>query len=218
MHLTYKTALLAVLTLPIIQAGSIDFELGGPCTFLQASPLSNEYQSLGVTFAAPAGSPGGAILNQCAGFGVTPHSGSNYLAFSREGLYADNTVPYPFELILFNNPVFNLSLYVAGLEANSTYTFDARDKSGASMPSLTVTSASAQWTQVVLPMPNIVWVGLTSPANALLVDDLSWIEAASTAPNPVPEPATISLTAAALALLAIRGRRKSAYLQARYRA
>ena len=206
MHLTYKTALLAALTLPIIHAGSIDFELGGPCTFQQASPLRNEYQSLGVTFAAPAGSPGGAILNQCAGFGVSPHSGANYLAFSRDGLYSDNSVPFPFELMLFNNPVFNLSLYVAGIEASSTYTFDARDKFGASMPSLTVTSASGQWTQVVLPMPNIVWVGLTSPSLALLVDDISWIEAASTAPNPVPEPATLSLTAVALALIVLRRR------------
>ncbi len=218
MRSTYKAALLAALTLPIIHAGSIDFEIGGPCTFQQAAPLRNEYQASGVTFDAPGGTPGGAILNQCAGFGVAPHSGANYLTFSRDGLYPDNTVPVPLQLILFTNPVFNVSLYVAGIDDNSTYTFNGRNKSGVDMAPLTVTSASGQWTQVIFPTPNLVWISLTSPASALLIDDLSWIEAATTAPNPVPEPATLSLTAAALALLAIRGRRKSGYLQARYRA
>lgn len=142
MRLTYKAALLAALTLPVIRAGAIDFEIGGPCIFLQATPLSTEYQASGVTFAAPGGTPGGAILNQCAGFGVTPHSGANYLAHSREAAYPDNTIPICFQIIQFTNRVFNVSLYVAGLEASSTYTFNGCDKLGLDMTPVTVTSSS----------------------------------------------------------------------------
>ena len=44
--------------------------------------LTGEYDSLGVTFAGPGGFDGGAILDECSGFGISGYSPPNFLAFN----------------------------------------------------------------------------------------------------------------------------------------
>src|ERR1041385_7755305 len=67
---------------------NFDFDPAGnpvaaPATFERTMPLTELYAPLGVHFAGPSADFGGAILNMGAGFGISPFSGTNVLAFNR---------------------------------------------------------------------------------------------------------------------------------------
>jgi hypothetical protein len=83
----------------------IDFdESPQPCAFMNAQALRDEYEDLGVVFSGDGPDDGGAVLDECGGFGVTGHSSPNFLAFNCDTELSDDGIPCPPEIIEFATP------------------------------------------------------------------------------------------------------------------
>ena len=84
----------------------IDFDdATQPCSFSSATRLTTAYSALGITFQGPGGNDGGAILDECGGFGVSGHSSPNFLAFNPPLTMNDGGNPTAPETLLFSSPV-----------------------------------------------------------------------------------------------------------------
>jgi hypothetical protein len=93
----------------------IDFDdVSAPCTFVDTVRLTELYASLGVHFLGPGGKDGGAIVNKCGNFGVSPVSGDNFLAFNRTSNLSDGGTPKDPETIVFDSLMAEVSIYAAG--------------------------------------------------------------------------------------------------------
>ncbi|MBN1901110.1 hypothetical protein JW926_07280 [Candidatus Sumerlaeota bacterium] len=89
----------------------IDFDdVSAPCTFSSTIHLTNEYETRGVIFEGPWGKNGGAILNECGGFGVSGHSSPNFLAFNSNSTLSDAGKPQDPETIHFLFPVLYVQI------------------------------------------------------------------------------------------------------------
>ena len=118
--------LLALAASPATGQTLIDFELGGPCTFAGAQPLTSEYSTLGVTFSGPAPGSGGAALDDCGGFGVNARSGTNFLAFNPGSMLATGQPPAGPETITFSGVATSASIWGAGgLGSGATFEMEA---------------------------------------------------------------------------------------------
>ena len=93
---------------------TINFDdLGAPCALSLATRLTVQYAARGVVFEGAGGSDGGAVLDQCAGFGVSGISGSNFLAFNPGAVLADGGIAQAPEELRFTTPVSSVQISVA---------------------------------------------------------------------------------------------------------
>ena len=206
MKILSLVAMCGLVLLPAAFAGSIDFEKGGPPLFAGTTALTNAYAGLGVTFSGPGGNDGGAILDQSSGFGVNAHSGTDFLAFNTDSMLSDGGVPRGPETILFGAPVSNVGLWVGGEPSGSTYTLEAFDASNNSLGSAIVMPSSGQWSQLSIDTTNISRLVLSFDRSYAVVDDLTW----NGNESGVPEPSTLALFGAGIAVLAGTVRRRRA--------
>lgn len=162
-------------------ATTISFDdLDAPATFSGTHPLTDQYASLGVIFSGPVNGYGGAVLAQAGNFGVTPHSGSNFLAFNREGYAVDP------EILTFTSLVNSVSIFAAGGWNNDTFTMSAYDSSYNLLDTDMLTTLS--WDLLSVSATGIKYVELIQRGdNSFVYDDLSFSAAA------VPEPSTFLL-------------------------
>jgi len=181
-------------------SGTIDFELSAPCNFTNTIPLTNAYAGLGVNFT----SGNGAILDQCSNFGVNAHSGVDFLAFNSNPGDA-NYIPSGPEVITFDNPVSNVSIWVAPWGD-----FAISDNNGNSNG---VSAGNGDWVLLSLNDTNITSITLSGPA-VWVADDLSWESNPTNLlddPQPtseVPEPSSMVLLGSGLAGVIGVARRK----------
>ncbi|RZI82577.1 MAG: hypothetical protein EOP38_15540 [Rubrivivax sp.] len=161
--------------------------------FVDTTPLTNAYASLGVTFSGLSGIyPGGSILNQAGNFGVPAHSGVNFLAFNT---YLGSAP----EKISFDNEIQSLSLYVAAGETFTLSTFNAQDQLLNSS-----TLFTWDWAQLSVAAQGIKYVTLSVSGgdNVFVVDDL-------TVQGAVPEPEQFALVLAGLLTVGTLARRQA---------
>lgn len=188
-----------------------------PTTFAFASPLTQLYAPMGVHFAGPDAFSGGVILNDgsafgFADFGVTAHSGSNFLAFNRNATYGP---PFPIfsfpggsasdpETISFDAPQSQVSIWAAGGWLPHNFQMQAFDAGGNLLA--TDTLITQGWSQLTVSGSGIASVVLTEtggPWDAWVYDDLSFTADAgggvtgvvdpSGDPKGAPEPAGLVL-------------------------
>lgn len=163
-------------------ATTITFDdLIAPAMFSGTVPLTDQYASSGVIFSGPTNGAGGAVLALAGNFGVTPHSGSNFLAFNREGYAVDP------ETLTFTSLVNSVSIYAAGGQVEDTFIMRAFDSSRNLLATDTVFTQG--WDLLsVFSTTGIKYVDLIQRGdNAFVYDDLSFAAAA------VPEPSTFLL-------------------------
>jgi len=180
----------------------INFETGAPCFFAQTTALSNAYAGQGVTFSGPGAKSGGAILDQCGGFGINAHSGTDFLAFNTLANYtAGGTAAGP-ETITFTSPVTNVSIFVGGADTFPTYTLNAYNTSNVLLTTSSASPTLGRWVSLSSNAANIASLKLTFTSGVGVVDDLSFTTTAGT-----PEPASVVLVGSALlGLFALRRR------------
>jgi len=83
-----------------------------PCSFALTTRATGQFSALGVVFEGPGGNDGGAILDQCSGFGVTGISAPNALAFNPAAVLADGGIPRGDQTIRFTSPVSSVQVMV----------------------------------------------------------------------------------------------------------
>ena len=156
-----------------LSAATIDFDdAPAPCLFGDQVPLTDQYQSLGITF-----SGGGEVLNQCAGFGITARSGLNFLAFNAS---QGSTV----ELAFFSNPQTTFSLYNGASSANLV-TLTAFNSLGTPVGVATTTNLPGQYSQLSFASATpFSLVRLDNSASLFVYDDLGFGGADSAVPEP----------------------------------
>ncbi|MEO6710061.1 MAG: hypothetical protein ABIP42_10830 [Planctomycetota bacterium] len=167
-----STALALTLAGSAVQAQNIDidFELGGGCTFAATIPLREEYAPQGLHFTGPSALDGGAILDQCSNFGISPHSGTSFLAFNTISQLSNGGIPIGPERIHFDQRMTQARVWVGDGSVVSV-TMDAFDGN------FLVGSSSVQtqnWAQLVVSAPGgFTDIVVSSNAADFLLDDLS---------------------------------------------
>lgn len=105
--------------------------LDSPSIFKETTALTDLYSTLGVNFSG-SGSlvDGGAILDEDGSFGVSPLSGSNFLAFNRNAILSNDGIPTDPEIITFNKPISNFSISASGGFDATAFRLEAFDSNG----------------------------------------------------------------------------------------
>jgi hypothetical protein len=151
-------------------AGLTNFDnVSAPCDFPSTSPLLGLEQFAG--FAAPA-PDGGAVLNECSGFGVNPHSPPNFLAFNDiTGYYDPSGIPKTPELIYVAKTTSNVSLWISGGD-NPSYPYAVVAYGSTGVLGVVPAHTTEEWIQISLNASGIIAIGLVGNPGYLLVDDI----------------------------------------------
>jgi hypothetical protein len=184
--------LLASVLAAIASAVTITFDEAGPAPslFANANPLRTQYIALGIDFFGPAGAAldGGAILHQDGNFGISAHSGTNFLAFNRSaGVFMLNGGrPLDPEHLVFSTPITSISIFASGGFSPATFALSGFDAANNRIGTTIIDTAAGQWGQLTLSGGNMFTVTLVEISNrsSFVYDDLSF--------TPVPEPATLA--------------------------
>lgn len=142
------------------------------CSFSKTQRLTEEYASLGVHFQGPTSRQGGAILDQCARFGVRARSGSQFLAFNA------TTYAVTPETMTFDRAVTRVACYVANGEPDeSTYELTAR-RDGEIVAATRVTVQSKGYTGIAVRarrgIDSVELSAFTPDDTSFVLDDLTF--------------------------------------------
>jgi hypothetical protein len=146
-------------------------DLNAPCFFAQTVRLTDNYLAYGVTFAGPGGNDGGAIIDECGGFGVSGHSSPNFLAFNTVATLQDGGIPRGPETIYFNPTVSEVKAIV-GSQHTGTVTMNAYE--GATLVDSATVTLSTTMTPISVSGQNIDKVVVSCTAYAFVLDNLMY--------------------------------------------
>jgi sugar lactone lactonase YvrE len=153
-------------------------EAAAPCSFGQTTRATNQYADRGAILEGPGGNDGPAILNQCAGFGVTGISGPNVLAFNSASVLSDGGVPRGPLTIRFTSPVSSVSAIVGS--GWSTGIVTMQPYRGATALAPRSVPLSPAMTQISVADTGITRVVISSTAPAWVMDDLCFVQSCPT--------------------------------------
>lgn len=154
--------------------GHIDFDdLTQPCNFNETIALTTEYAGIGATFAGPGGLDGGAILDECGGFGVTGYSPPNFLAFNTGALLSNGGIPQGPETVTFVQTVDTVSIN-AGSGSSGTITMECFASGGGSVGSQSITGTPNLQPLTVTAPGQVANCVLTFTGSVAVFDDLTW--------------------------------------------
>lgn len=149
-------------------------DVGAPCLFMQTVALTNEYASLGVIFEGPIKGDGGAILNECGGFGITGHSSPNFLAFNINAYLNDGGIPQCPETITFRTPMTQVTVLAGSNSgAGQELIMEAYDSNNALVDS-TVIILNNELRPLGVKGDKIAKVVIYSKADVFVLDDLAF--------------------------------------------
>lgn len=143
-----------------------------PCLFSGTTRLTNEFAAQGVVFSGPGGNDGGAVLDECSGFGVSGQSSPNFLAFNTAATMSDGGVAQGPETLTFTSPVSLVEL-LAGNKVGGSVSLECFDAGAHSLGSDTITATTTLQAMSVAA-PGIASCQLTFTGSQLVVDDLGF--------------------------------------------
>lgn len=165
---------------PLDAPGSLNFDDVTPCLFSETVPIPPTfYKHFGFTIEGPNEKSGGAVLDECSGFGVTGHSPPNFLAFDCGAELATGGTPFLPEKIIFKSPVRGVSLKIgSGQSVGESIMLTAKTYSGKVVDTETVIlTADMATVNLTSTKPNIKRLAITLPANsnacAFVIDDIT---------------------------------------------
>ena len=176
------TPLIATATVaPAHAAGTttISFEdVPASCAFASAQPLRNRYAA--AKFSGPNFTDGGAVLDNCANFGIAPRTGSRFLAFRTGGVLLANggTARGP-EKIMLPIRQKSVSLWVSQSGFSlGTATFRMVGRRGSTVVrTASVTTTTADWVKLQVAsargLTSVTVSTPTEPDGIWLADDLT---------------------------------------------
>ncbi len=154
---------------------SINFDdAAAPCSFSEATRLTNGYGVLGVYFSGPGGHNGGAILNECGLSGVTGYSSPNVLAFNSVSSLKDGGIPQGPETVSFTDPIVSFEAGFAS-ELSGDVTVTAYNANNDVVDTVT-TGLTTAFQRLRVYGRNITRVVFDSSAGSWAVDDLCIIQ------------------------------------------
>ena len=154
--------------------GHIDFDDGTqPCAFFETIALTTEYSGIGATFAGPGGLDGGAILDECGGFGVTGHSPPNFLAFNTGAVLSNGGLARGPETVTFVQTVDTVSVN-AGSTFAGTITLECFASGGGSVGSQSIAGTANLQPLTVTAAGQIANCVLSFTGDVAVFDDLTW--------------------------------------------
>src|SRR5215211_5325265 len=147
-----------------------------PCSFISTGPLTTRYTaSMGVTFSGPAPGKGGAILDQCGGFGVTGHSPPKFLAFNVGLTGAGQDYPDPPETITFANPIHSFEIKAGQNGSGGTFTITGFDgTTPVSVNSRNSTQALSVLTLAATRMTSVKLEYVPGTVDYMIFDDMKF--------------------------------------------
>ena len=148
-------------------------EQNAPCLFAQTFPLRDRYASLGVEFSGPESADGGAIVNECGGFGVTGHSSPNFLAFNIFGSFPGGGRTIGPETLIFDPPIHFAQMNLGSSEFGVPVTLEAFDRSNVLVRSTQVVVSPTLRTVAVSGSISRIVVSFAGPV--LVLDDLAFL-------------------------------------------
>jgi hypothetical protein len=154
----------------------IDFDdTPQPCAFASTTALRTAYSHLGVVFSGPSALDGGAILDECGGFGVTGYSPPSFLAFNNGSVLSGGGVPRGPETIWFNHAPASFVQISGGSAsgAGQTLTMDAYDAGGTLVATNSMTLSSTLQ-PLSVSYSGIARVVIDTPATVFVLDDLQF--------------------------------------------
>jgi hypothetical protein len=156
----------------------IDFDASSaPCLFIETTALRDAFVDLGVFFDGPAGNDGGAILDECGGFGVSGQSSPNFLAFNSGARMSDKGIAREPETLLFDPLVSLVEIRAgSGTSAGQILTMEAFGPGGelVDMDSLPL---AQQLQSLSVAGVGISEVRISGPP-IFVLDDLAFVAAA----------------------------------------
>ena len=104
-----------VVVAPPAGAVVINFDdVDAPCSFdSMAGPLSDEYQTVGVTFSGPSATDGPARAHECGNWSVTGHSSPNFMVTNPGGNYSGGGTALGPITMTFSPDVFSVQINAA---------------------------------------------------------------------------------------------------------
>lgn len=145
------------------------------CSFVEATALRGRYAA--AKFSGPGVKHGGAILNNCAGFGVTARTGSQFLAFRSDLLLADGGIPKGPETIRLTSRQKSVAIWVnkaGGPSGQARFTLKGK-RAGKTLKTSSVAVETNTWTQLKVKASGgfaSVVVSASDPDGIWLADDL----------------------------------------------
>jgi hypothetical protein len=144
-------------------------DVNAPCLFEDTTPLRGREQSAGFLAPKP---DGGAILNNCSGFGIAPHSPPNFLAFNNTSAYLAGGVPKTPELIFVGQNRSTVSLWVSG-GSKPGFPLGVVAFGNGGVQGVVTTVTNSVWAQVTLTGTEITAILLVGNPLYLVVDDIT---------------------------------------------
>jgi hypothetical protein len=168
-------------SIPPAQATGITYisfeDVTAHCGFAAVNPLRNRYAA--AKFSGPSSTEGGAVLDQCGGFGVTARTGSRFLAFNGGVSMANGGVARGPEKITLPVRQKSVSIWVSQSGAtvgNATFRIAAR-RNGTTVTTASATTATSEWVELKVSsakgIDNVTLSTPVEPDGIWVADDLT---------------------------------------------
>lgn len=150
------------------------------CQFAGEAPLRGRYAA--AKFSGPSSTDGGAVLDSCSGFGVSPRTGSRFLAFNSAlpAVMSNGGTPVGPERITFPTRQKKVTVWVSQGGSPGTATFKMVARRGTTVVrTATATTTTSAWLELTVGhrrgISSVTVNATADPNGQWVLDDLTTV-------------------------------------------